>query len=146
MSMLAVQQVTSMDSITRVVGLPHVFGLKGDDGLYVSVMRSAVAMSVVGNPSLMDGGDNICITGILGLLVNVESILPLPISVATKSGSVSLNGCCTKRGLLPLSLSDGGSVYYQPCYFCKNATETIISPEATVVSSNTLVHQTKEGH
>jgi hypothetical protein len=56
-----------------------------------------------------------------------------------------MDDCCTKRGLIPLTLSDG-SVYYQPCYYCKNATETIISPEAIVAASDTLVHWTQNGH
>lgn len=102
-------------------------------------------MDALDNPSLMDGGANICITGILSLLVDVENIPPLPISVATSFNSVSLDDCCTKKGLIPLTLSDG-SVYYQLCYSCKNATETIISPEAIVAASDTLVHWTQEGH
>jgi hypothetical protein len=85
-----------MDSVTRVVGLPRVFGLKGDEGSYAKVMRAACLMDADDNPSLMDGGANICITGVLGLLVDVVSIPPLPISVATKSGTFSLDDCCTK--------------------------------------------------
>ena len=135
----------TMDSVTRVVGLPRVFGLKGDEQSYAKVTRAAIPMDAIDNPSLMDGGANICITGVLSLLVDVVSIPPLPISVATKSGSISLDDCCTKRGLIPLELSDG-SVYYQPCYYCKNATETIISPEAIVAASDTLVHWTQQGH
>ena len=52
------------------------------------------------NPSLVDGGANICLTGILGLLVDMVSIAPLP-------REISLDVCCTKRGLLPLTLVDG---------------------------------------
>ena len=136
---------THMESVTRVVGLPRVCGLRGDEGSYVKVMQSAVAMDAFDNPSLMDGGANICITGILDLLVDVETIPPLLILVATTSGTRSLDDCCTKKGLIPLLLSDG-SVYYQPCYYCKNATETIISPEAIMAASDTLVHWTQEGH
>ena len=135
----------TMESVTRVVGLPRVFGLKGDELSYAKVTRAAIPMDAIDNPSLMDGGANICITGVMSLLVDVETIPPLPISVATKSGSISLDDCCTKRGLIPLQLSDG-SVYYQPCYYCKNATETIISPEAIVAASDTLVHWTQQGH
>jgi len=62
-----------MDSVTRVVGLPRVYGLKGDEGSYVKVMRSATHLDPRDHPSLMDGGANICITGILGLLVDVEN-------------------------------------------------------------------------
>ena len=76
-------------------------------------------MDVIDNPSLMDGGANICITGVLSLLVDVVTIPPL--------------------------LSDD-AVYYQPCYYCKNATETIISPKAIIAASDTLVHWTQEGH
>jgi hypothetical protein len=133
----------TMDSVTRVVGLPRVFGLKGDEQSYAKVTRAALPMDAIDNPSLMDGGANICITGVLSLLVDVVSIPPLPISVATKSGSISLDDFCTKRGLIPLELSDG-AVYYQPCYYCKNATETIISPEAIVAASDTLVHWTQQ--
>jgi hypothetical protein len=93
----------------------------------------------------MDGGANICITGILEFLVNLENIPPLPISVATTSTSFSLDNCCTKKGLIPLTLMDC-SIYYQPCYYCKNATEMIISPKAIVAASNILVHWTQEGH
>jgi hypothetical protein len=93
----------------------------------------------------MDGGTNICITGILGLLVDVVSIPPIPISIATTLGSISINNCCTKQDLIPLTLI-GGSIYYRPYYYCKNAVETIISPEAIIAVSNTLVYWTQEGH
>ena len=134
-----------MDSVMRVVGLPWVYGLKGDEGSYVKVMHSARHLDPRDHPSLMDGGANICITGILGLLVDMETIPPLLILVATTSDSFSLDDCCTKKGFIPLTLLDG-SVYYQLCYYCKNATETIISPKAIIAASDTLVHWTQEGH
>jgi hypothetical protein len=105
----------------------------------------AVAMDALKNPSLMDGGANICITGILSLLVDIESIPPLPISIATTFGFISLDDCCTKRGLLSLMLADG-LVYFQQCYCCKSATERIILLEAIVAASDTLVHWTQTGH
>ncbi len=37
---------------------------------------------------------NICIMGLLDLLVEVVFIPPLPISVATKSEGISLDDCC----------------------------------------------------
>jgi hypothetical protein len=109
------------------------------------VTRIAVAMDAIDNPSLIEGGDNICIMGILSLLVDVKTIPPLLILVATTSGCISLDDCCTKRGLLLLALADG-LVYYQPCYYRKNMTETIILPEAIVAASNTLVHWMQTGH
>jgi hypothetical protein len=138
-----------MDSVTRVVGLPLVFGLRGDEESYARVTarvnNTSTGSASVYSPSMMDGGANICVTGLLDLLVDVEPIPPLPISVATKTGKISLDSCCTKKGLLPLAL-DNGSVYYQPCYYCKNATETIISPDAILQASNILVHWNQEGH
>jgi hypothetical protein len=134
-----------LDSVTRVVGHPRVCGLKCDNDMVARVTWLAVAMDALNNPSLMDGGANICITGILSLLVDVESIPPLPISIATTLSSISLDDCCTKRGLLPLVLADV-LVYFQQCYCCKSATETMILPEAIVAASNTLVHWTQTGH
>jgi hypothetical protein len=108
-------------------------------------MRAIITMDAINNQLLVDGGANIFITGILELLVDVVSIPPLPISVATTSGSISLDDCCTKQGLLPVMLADK-FIYYQPCYYHKNATETIICPEAIVAASNVLVHWTQKGH
>ena len=84
------------------------------------------------------GGANICLTGVLDLLVEVISIAPLLILVATKNEDISLDDCCTKRGLLLLTLVDG-MVYYQPCYNCRNAVETIISPQAILAASDVLI-------
>jgi hypothetical protein len=127
-----------MDSVTHVVGLPRVCGLSLTDDVVVRMSRATTTHDTWDNPSLVDGGANICLTGVLDLLVEVVSIAPLPISVATKNGDISLDDCCTKRGLLPLMLADG-TVYYQPCYYCKNAVETIISPQAILAASDVLI-------
>jgi hypothetical protein len=60
-----------MDGMTCVVGLPRVCGLKCDNDMVAQVTRLAVAIDALDNPSLMDGGANICITGILSLMVDV---------------------------------------------------------------------------
>jgi hypothetical protein len=84
------------ESVTRVIGLPQVCSLTGNDASFARVMCTTISTDASDNPSLMDGGANICITGILGLLVDVVSIPPIPISVATTLGSISINNCCTK--------------------------------------------------
>jgi hypothetical protein len=93
----------------------------------------------------MDGGANICLTGNLNSLIIVTPIVPFPISVATKGCKPALGNLCTMQGLLPLPLTNG-TYYNQLCYFCKNATETIISPKAILASSKTLHHWTQVGH
>ena len=141
----ALPQPFLKDSVSRVVGLPCVCGLSLEEDMVVRVTRATTASERWDNPLLMDGGANICITGVLDLLVDVISIAPLPILVATKMGAVSLDDCYTKQGLLPLML-DNGTIYYQPCYYCKNAVETIISPQAILAASDVLVRWTQTGN
>ena len=85
---------THMGSVMCVVGFPRVCGLRGDEGTFVKVRCSDLPPGNIETPSLMDGGANICIAGILELLVDVESIPPLPILVATTSNSFSMDNCC----------------------------------------------------
>ena len=97
------------DSVTHVVGLPRVCGLALDCDLDVRVSPASPS-TTPSLCSLMDGGAKICLTGTLDLLVGVESIPPLPILVATKTGVVLLDDYCTKKGLLPLTLADGSVI------------------------------------
>ena len=60
----------------------------------------------------MDGGSNICVTGEVGLLLDVVDVPPSTISVALEGVPTSFDDCITKKGLLPLSLSNG-TTYYQ---------------------------------
>jgi hypothetical protein len=136
------------EGVQQVVGLPRIFGLHGNNSAYARVNRlafMATTFDASTHLSMMDGGANICVMDILGLLVKVSTIPPLPILVATKSNLLSLDNCCTKRGYLPLMLNNG-SIYYQICYYCTNASETIISPDAILQSSNILTHWQQEGH
>jgi hypothetical protein len=95
---------------------------------------------------LIDGGANICITGDMDSLFDVVAISPLLISVAVE-GKSSLDDCYTACGMTPLQLDDG-SIYWQVCYFCKNAVETIISLQAIVDLSDVFQswHQTGYQH
>jgi hypothetical protein len=112
-----------MEGVQRVIGLPQVFGLHGDNGAFARVNRSASTahtLDASAPPSMMGGGANICVAGILDLLDDVKTIPPLPILVATKTHQLLIDNCCTKHGYLPLTLDDG-SIYYQECFYCKNA-------------------------
>jgi hypothetical protein len=126
---------STMDSVTQVVSNPQICGLTGDTCSHVRVMQLETVKNF---SSMVDGGANICLTGMLSLLVDVVTIPPMQISVAIEGWGDSLADCCTKRGLLPITLDDGG-VYYQPCYFCANAVETILSPQAILDGSNLFV-------
>ena len=85
------------DSVTHVVGLPWVCGLSLDSDLVVRISRAITSTEAWETPLLMDGGANICLTGVLDLLVDVVTIAPLPISVATKIDDISMDDCCTKK-------------------------------------------------
>jgi hypothetical protein len=76
---------------------------------------------------------------------DVTDIQAFPLSVATTTGTPTIAYCCTKKGYICLPLIDGDT-YCQLCYYCSNATETIISPEAIVASSLIFTSWHQEGH
>jgi hypothetical protein len=61
------------EGIQRVVGLPQVFGLHGNNSAYAGVNHlvfMATTFDAWTHPSMMDGGANICVKGILGRSLN----------------------------------------------------------------------------
>jgi hypothetical protein len=103
----------TLDSVTHAVCSLRVCGLNDDDQSSVRVMH--VIDSTRRNGNLVDGGSNVCVTGDLALLLDVVDITPIPISVAINGNHPTLGDKISKRGLLPLTLSDG-TIYYQPCF------------------------------
>ena len=87
---------------------------------------------------MVDGSSNVCITGDLGILLNVIDIDPIAILVAVNGGLSSMDDCITKRGLLLLTLADR-STYYQTCFYCANMVKTIISLAAILAASDVFV-------
>ena len=65
--------------------------------------------------------------------------------MAVNGDAPTLDDLCTRRGYLPLTLSDG-STRLQLCFYCKNAVETIISPQAILASSDVFVSRTQTGY
>jgi hypothetical protein len=131
--------IPTHDSITHVVCTPRVCGLRSDDRSSITICRVNSAPD-----QMVDGGSNVCVTGDLGCLLDMFDIDPISISVALEGSPMTYGDCITKRGVLPLSLSDG-MTYYQPCYYCANMVETIISPAAVLASSNIFYNWTQEG-
>ena len=133
---------SNMDSVTRVINNPRVCELNGDTQSKVRTLHPSTDHRF---SSMVDGGANICLTGTLSLLVDTVSLPPMPISVAIEGAGASIADCCTQRSLLQLQLVDGG-VYFQPCYYCENAVETIISPQAILDASDTFVEWLQTGY
>ncbi len=127
----------SVASVSRVSNLPRVCGINSNDATSVKIAPHA-------SGPLIDGGSNICVTGDYTLLVDCVNIPPVAISVDLEGGPASYDDTITKRGLLPLILSDG-TMYFQPCYFCAYMVETIISPAAVLASSDQLYYWTQVG-
>lgn len=136
------ESVQRLSSPSRVIG----FGGASNSTVRLSVKSAKYPgfSSWVSNALfLADGGSNISLTHDVTLLTDVEDIHPIPISVALDGQPTSLDYCCTKKGLMPLTMVDG-SVYFQPTFYCKNATESIVSPQAIVDASDKFIrwHQT----
>jgi hypothetical protein len=127
------------DSVTHVVCSPRVFGVHTD-------LTSLI--TICGDPSsptqTVDSGSNVCVTGNLGGLLDIVDIEPTTISVVLEGAPASYDNCITKRGLIPLSLSDG-TTYYQTCFYCANMVKTIISLAAFLASSDVFCSWTQEG-
>jgi len=91
-----------LDSVMHVVCSPQVCGVNSDD---VSSVKILQVTDTAG--TLIDGESNVCITGDLHTLLDVTDITPIDISVALDGVPSSLDDKITKRGLLPITLSDG---------------------------------------
>jgi hypothetical protein len=103
----------------------------------ISCLNSVWTHADPSTSSLMDGGANICITNDISNLMDAVPVPPFLLSVTTKSAKPTLGERCTVWGLLALPTTTGNTIY-QPCYFCKQAIETIISPDVILKSNNKL--------
>jgi hypothetical protein len=127
------------NSVTHIVCSPCVCGVHSDIKLSITISHDTSLVN-----RMVDGDSNICVTGNLGSLLNVVDIESITILVALEGTPATYNDCITKRGLLPLSLSDG-SLYYQPCFYCTNMVKTIISLAAVLASSDIFFSWSQEG-
>jgi hypothetical protein len=139
LTQLPYQLPSIMDSVTHAVCSPCVCGVWGNDPTLVKILLVAES-----NGNLIDGGSNVCVMGNRTILLDVTNITPIDISVALDRTPTLLDDKITKRGLLPLTLSDG-MIYYQTCFFCANMVETIISPAVILASSNVFYYWNQEG-
>jgi hypothetical protein len=127
--------ITPSASVIQMIVNPRVFGIKGD-------CRASVQIK---DWSLMDAGANICLTGDLTILADAVNISPLPITVPLNGNKPTVDDCCTMKGYIPLTLSDG-AIHWQLCYYSANVNETIISPQAILASSDIFASWTMTGY
>jgi hypothetical protein len=64
------------------------------------------------NGNMINGSSNVCVTGSLNILLDVEDITPIDILVALYGTPSYMDDRIMKHGLLPLTLLDG-TIYYQ---------------------------------
>jgi hypothetical protein len=128
-----------MDSVTHVVCSPCICGVHGNDRSAIKIMRVAK-----GSGKMINSRSNICVTGNLSKLLDVEDVIPIGISVTLEGTSSSFDDMITKRGLLPLTISNG-TIYYQTCFYCANMINTIISLAAILTSSDVFYFWHLEG-
>ena len=128
---------TSNESIHFDSIMESVIQIKGYPRVVLSTNNSPTILD--SNGSLFDGGANIAMTNDLSLLVDVKSIHPFSVGVAVKNPNdlSTTHPTCKKRGLLPIPMLYG-TIHYQPCFYNKHASETIISPQAIIASSEIL--------
>ncbi len=115
------------DSINDKPLIPTTFGQRhsgGHDtsGLWDQGQQAVNSSNQSTDWSHMDAGTKICLTGDLSILADVVGIPLLPIMVALNGNGSSLDDCCTKKGYIPLTLSDG-TIHWQLCYYFANAVE-----------------------
>jgi hypothetical protein len=133
----------SLHSVNHVVTCLYVLGFCRDGCSYACI--NLMVMVLTKPPgSLINSRANICLTGDLGLLTDVVVIPPMPISVALQ-GEITIDDCCTARGKIPLQLDDG-LIYWQDCYYSKNAVKTFISPQAIVDLSDVFQSWHQSGY
>jgi hypothetical protein len=90
------------DTVWRLVGLMRMCGLHEVAEGCVNLAQVKDSASRQCNPSLLDGGANICLTGVLDLLIDVETVAPVPISVATKGTHCPWMIVARRRASFPL--------------------------------------------
>ncbi len=111
--------------------MPQVCGIFGDS----TRVCAFTPMGATPRRGLCNSSANLCMTNNLNLLMDVRPCTPFKISLATTNGEHSHTNICQHRGLLPLPLIDS-TTYYQTCFVNPYASETFISPQAIINSSD----------
>jgi hypothetical protein len=134
------------DSVVHIVGQTRVCGISGDPRSYSAMGPKAYdngcGPSRLNVPTpkavgLVDSGANLCMTHDPLLQVDVRPCPPFHIGLATQDGSPSKSNVCQYCGLLPVPLLDG-TYYYQQCYVNPHSSDTFISAQAIIDSSDGL--------
>ena len=120
-----------LHSVVPVRGMIHLTGLSDQ-----STMLTA---------ALADTGANCCLCKDESKLVDVHSITPVPIGVATTPKQATDVTYCDKMGFLPLPRTDG-EIHMQPCYCTPLASSDIMSPESIMAHSQDIAQWVQRGY
>ena len=120
-----------LHSVVPVRGMIHLTGLP-DQSTTISA-------------ALADTGANCCLCKDESKLVNVHSITPVPIGVATTPKQATDVTYCDKMGYLPLPRTDG-DIHMQPCYCTPLASSDIMSPESIMAHSQDIAQWVQRGY
>ena len=120
-----------LHSVVPVRGMIHLTGLSDQ--------------STTITATLADTGANCCLCKDESKLVNVHSITPVPIGVATTPKQATDVTYCDKMGYLPLPRTDG-DIHMQPCYCTPLATSEIMSPESIMAHSQDIAQWVQRGY
>lgn len=86
--------------------------------------------------TLADTGANCSMTANFNILENVRKLeTPIIVGTAVTDTGATTSAECTYIGDLPVQCDDG-SIIYTTCFYNKNATDTIISPQSIVDESS----------
>ena len=123
----------------------HPLNIVADMGTYARtfiISKCATACQ----DKLADSGANCCMTADLKAMKNVTKLpIPITIGLAVTGDTTNIQGTeCTHVGELPIQCDDGTSIYVR-CFYNPNATDTIISPQAIVDSSEEFTEWKQTG-
>jgi hypothetical protein len=115
------------------------YSVVADIGTFCKTFVIAKSQASTDQAKLADTGANCSMTADLALLENVTKLSePIIIGTAvTDTSNISTTSECTLIGDLPIQCDDGSRIYTR-CFYNPNASDTIISPQSIIESSDTF--------
>ena len=132
-----------IDSISNTIAAFHLHSVVPVRGMIHLTGLSDQSTTITA--ALADTGANCCLCKDESKIVNVHSITPVPIGVATTPKQATDVTYCDKMGYLPLPRTEG-DIHMQPCYYTPLASSDIMSPESIMAHSQDIVQWVQRGY